>query len=84
MPIETLDQAFGDGAPAQGSVINPFLGLLFLTEMGLAVGLWRAANVPKAVPVFIVLGEFLFITAQSSFEVNEPLYVVAVSCWLVG
>jgi hypothetical protein len=84
VPIETLDQAFGDGAPAQGSVIIPFLGLLFLTEMGLAVGLWRATNVLKAVPVFIVLGEFLFITAQSTFEVNEPLYVIAVSCWLIG
>jgi hypothetical protein len=34
--------------------------------------------------VFIVLGEFLFIAAQSSFEVNEPLYVVAVFCWLAG
>ena len=58
--------------------------MLFITEMGLAVGLWRASDVPKAVPVFIVLGEILFITAQSPFEVIEPLYVVAVLCWLAG
>lgn len=84
VPIETLDQAFGDGAPAQGSVIIPFLGMLFITEIGLAIGLWRATDVPKAVPVFIVLGEVLFITAQSTFEVNEPVYVIAVFCWLAG
>lgn len=84
VPIETLDEMFGDGGLPQGAVIIPFLGMLFITEMGLAVGLWRASNVPKAVPLFIVLGEILFITAQSPFEVIEPLYVVAVLCWLVG
>ncbi len=84
VPIETLDEVFGDGGPPQGAVIIPFLGMLFVTEMGLAVGLWRASNVTKAIPVFIVLGEFLFITAQTSFEVNEPLYVIAVSSWLIG
>jgi hypothetical protein len=84
VPIETLDEVFGDGGPPQGAVIIPFLGMLFVTEMGLAVGLWRASNVTKAIPVFIVLGEVLFITAQSSFEVNEPLYVIAVSSWLIG
>jgi hypothetical protein len=84
VPIETLDEVFGDGGPPQGAVIIPFLGMLFVTEMGLAVGLWRASNVTKAIPLFIVLGEVLFITAQSSFEVNEPLYVIAVSSWLIG
>lgn len=84
VPIETLDQVFGDGGPSQGAVIIPFLGMLFVTEIGLAVGLWRASDVTKAVPVFIVLGEVLFITAQSSFEVIEVLYVTAVGCWLVG
>ncbi len=84
VPIETLDEMFGDGGPPQGAVIVPFLLMLFVTEVGLAIGLWRASNVPKAIPILIVLGEVSFITAQSPFEVIEPLYVVAVLCWLAG
>lgn len=39
VPIETLDEMFGDGGPPQGAVIIPFLLMSIITLIGLAIGL---------------------------------------------
>jgi len=82
--LAILDKVWGEETPYQFLGFAPFIALFFITLLALAVGLWRARDVPRFVPVFIALGTVLFPIAQTSFEVIEPIYVAAVICWLIG
>lgn len=86
IPLESLDPTFGgDGnPPVQMSVIAPFLGVYFLSLLGLAFGLWRTEGVPLITPVLLLLGTIAFPIAESPFEVIEPVYLAATLSWLIG
>lgn len=82
--LDLLDTVYGEETPYQVLPLLPLIMSFFLTQLVLAVGLWRARDVPKFAPIFIALGAILFPVAQTSFEVIEPVYVAAVLCTLVG
>lgn len=82
--LELLDSIFGDGdEPHQNFGLGPGLLFFFGGLLALAVGLWRS-SVPRWQPALIAIGAVAFAIAQSSFEVNEPLYIFSSLCWVLG
>lgn len=84
--VDQLDPVFGgtDAASPSDLYIAPFLLIFFINFLVLAFGIWRTKLAPIYVPILLVAGTILFPVAQTSFEVNVPVYLAATVLWFLG
>jgi hypothetical protein len=84
---DQLDVVHGpiDEVSIANQLLLPFILCFFSNYILLAYGLWRTRTAPRYAPALLVIGVVLFIIAQAtSFEVNMPAYIAAVSLWLAA
>jgi len=85
--VEQLDIVHGgrDEMAVTSLVVILFILCFFINYFLLAYGLWRAYAGPRFTPILLVIGSILFFIAQgAAFEVNMPVYIAAVTAWLLG
>lgn len=84
--VEQLDVVHGgtDAMAPTDLYIIPFILCFFLNFFLLAFGLWRSKTAPIYAPILLAAGAVLFPIAQTSFEVNMPIYVAATVCWFLA
>jgi hypothetical protein len=83
--VEQLDRLHGAGDDGADPllIVIPFILCFFLTYFLLAFGLWRTRLAPPYASILLAVGVILFVFGQSSFVVNFPAYIAAVTVWLL-
>ncbi len=84
--VQQLDVVHGatDAANPIEPLILPFILVFFLNYLLLGFGLWRTSIGPRYAPILLVIGTLLFPIGQGAFNVNYPVYVAAVTAWLLA
>lgn len=83
---QQLDIVHGatDAANPVEPLIFPFVLVFFLNYLLLGFGLWRTGTGPRYAPILLVIGTLFFPIGQGAFNVNYPMYVAAVTAWLLA